>query len=89
MVGFAINVNIEPFSHCDVVISLQMLNAEHYSNIFTYKDHIPCVNTTSTISMSGIIVDCFDRHNASSLLLKLVSPDLLKVESSMLNIVEI
>lgn len=89
MVGFAVNVNIEPFSHCDVVVSLQMLNAEHYSNIFTYKNHISCTNTTSTISMSGIIVDCFDHHNASSLQLKLVSPDLLMVESAMLSIVEI
>lgn len=89
MINFSANVNIESRSHCDIAVNLQRSNAKRHSDIFTFKDHIPCANTTATISMSGIIIENFECCCSEALQLKLVSPDSLMVEDSMLSIVEI
>lgn len=84
LVSFAVNVSTKPSCHSDVAISLQMCNAQCCSDIFTFMDRISCADTTVTMSMGGIIVDC-----ASSLCLNLVSSGSLTVENAMLSIVEI
>ena len=89
MVSFIANVKTQLSCQCDIAISLRMYNALHCSDVFTFKDHISCADTTVTVSMSGIIVDISDHCGMSYLDLNLVSPDSLKIENSMLTIVEI
>lgn len=89
MVSFIANVRTQSSCKCDIAISLRTYNAQHCSEVFIFKDHISCADATVTVSMSGIIVDAYDPYGISSLGLNLISPDTLKVESSMLTIVEL
>ena len=87
MISFAVNVITNLCCQCNVAISLQMCNAQQYSDVFIFKDHILCANTAVTASLSGIIVDTSNHFGISSLRLNLVSPDSLIVENSILSIV--
>lgn len=88
MVSFAVNARAK-FSHASIAISLQLSNEQQCTDLFTFRDHIPCKNTTNTISMSGIIVENSEHHDAASLQLRLVSPDSLWVKDAMISVMEI
>ena len=87
MVSFIVNVQTK--SCCDIAVSLQVCNAQSCSDAFTLKDHLNAPDTTVSISMSGIIVDTSNYIDMPFLRVRLVSPEQLTVEKSVLNIVEI
>lgn len=89
MISFIANVSTQLSGQCDIAISIQMHTSQHCLDVFTYKDHILCSDTTITISIGGIIVDACGNNGTPSLCLYLESPDSLTVENSMFTIVEI
>ena len=87
MVSFIVNVQTK--SCCDIAVSLQVCNAQNCSDVFTLKDHLNGTDTAVSVSMSGIIVDTSNFIGIPFLRVKLISPEQLMVEKSVLNIVEI
>lgn len=85
-VSFSVNVRAKGCK-CNTAISLQMIKNHQRENLFTVRSPIPCDNEAVTISTGNIIIENYD--HASSLLLKLESPDSLIIEDSMLSIIEI
>lgn len=89
MISLLINVKAKSYCPCDISVSLQMFNSQHWSDVFIFKDHIRCDDTVITIQTSGIIIDAAKHAGTSYLRVSLVSPEQLKIEDAMFNIVQI
>jgi len=87
MVSFMINVRTK--SCCEAAVSLQVCNAHSCSDVFIIRDHLNCGCAAVSLSMSGIIIDTSNYSSMPSLCVKLICPEQLMVEESVLNIVEI
>lgn len=88
VVSFAVNVRAKSNCKSNASISLQMINNHQCTNLYTVHAHVS-EGAVVTISMGGIMIETSNHRVPSALLLKLVSPDALMVEDSMLSIMEI
>lgn len=85
-ISFALNVEAECKS--EVAIDVGLIKGKKEITIYTYRDCIHAANTFTTLTMSGILIenteDC-----PICLSLKLICPNILLLEKSLISIVEI
>jgi len=88
MINIAVNLKPKDFL-CNASVSLKMINGHKCKEIYTVHNRFSRENTLATMSMSGIIIEVFDHCEPSFLELKLISPNSLILDNSMLSIVEL
>ncbi|MCD7947959.1 MAG: hypothetical protein LUG13_06665 [Oscillospiraceae bacterium] len=90
LISFTANVSaMKPQSKCDIIINLQMRNADKRSTLFTYHGPTAKADKIITVSIGGIIVTTPEDCECSEIMLKLLSPNALVVKDASLWIIEI